>query len=45
MCVVKLTKVFSLFAGVSFYLQRVSFLVCVESICSKCVVKLTKVFS
>ncbi len=45
MCVVKLTKVFSLFAGVSFYLQCVSFFGCVESICSKCVVKLTKVFS
>ncbi len=45
MCVIKLTKVFSYFAGVFFYLQRVSFLGCVVSICSVCVIKLTKVFS
>ncbi len=43
--VVKLTKVFSYFARIFFYLQRVSFLGCVVSVYSMCVVKLTKVFS
>ncbi len=44
-CIVKLTKWFSLFAGVFFYLQRVSFFGCVVSICSVFIVKSTKVFS